>query len=51
MLYQAIVKELVVLRNIGLVVSLYFVQDCRKSGKLANFGKNKGKPGIFVDSF
>ena len=29
MLYQAVVKELVGLPNVGLVVSLYFVQDCR----------------------
>ena len=29
MLYQAAVKELEVLPNVGLVVSLYFVQDCR----------------------
>ena len=28
MLYQAVVKELVGLPNVGLVVSLYFVQDC-----------------------
>ena len=28
MLYQAVVKELEVLPNVGLVVSLYFVQDC-----------------------
>ena len=29
MLYQDVVKELVGLPNVGLVVSLYFVQDCR----------------------
>ena len=28
MLYQAVVKELVVLPNVGLVVSLYFVHNC-----------------------
>ena len=31
MLYPAVVKELVVLPNVGLVVSLYFVQDCRSA--------------------
>ena len=33
MLYQAVVKELVGLPNVGLVVSLYFVQDCSRDSK------------------
>ena len=37
MLYQAVVKELIGLLNVGLVVSLYCIQDCSTRRATSNF--------------